>query len=48
MKRGFRAIASAGVRKQGSPEKLTVNDLMQIGSITKGDDVHHAGDLGGG
>ena len=32
---GVRAIASAGVRKQGSPEKLTINDLMQIGSITK-------------
>ena len=32
---GVQALASAGVRKQGSPEKLTVNDLMQIGSITK-------------
>lgn len=32
---GVRAIASAGVRKQGSPEKLTINDRMQIGSITK-------------
>ena len=32
---GIRAIASAGVRKQESPEKLTVNDLMHIGSITK-------------
>ena len=32
---GVRALASAGVRKQGSPEKLTVNDLVQIGSVTK-------------
>ena len=32
---GVRALASAGVRRQGSSEKLTVNDLMQIGSITK-------------
>ena len=32
---GVRALASAGVRKQGSPEKLTGNDLMEMGSITK-------------
>ncbi len=32
---GVRAIASAGVRRQGSPENLTGDDLMQIGSITK-------------
>ena len=32
---GVRALASAGVRKQGSPEKLTGNDLMKMGSITK-------------
>ena len=32
---GVRAIASAGVRKQGSPEKLTINDLVKMGSITK-------------
>ena len=32
---GVRALASAGVRKQGSPEKLTVNDLVHIGSNTK-------------
>ena len=32
---GVRALASAGVRRQGSSEKLTVNDLMQIGSVTK-------------
>ena len=32
---GIRAIAAAGVRKQGSSEELTINDLMQIGSITK-------------
>ena len=32
---GVRAIASAGVRKQGSPEKFTVNDLVKMGSLTK-------------
>ncbi len=32
---GVQALAAAGVRRQGSPEKLTGNDLMQIGSITK-------------
>ena len=32
---GIRAIASAGVRKQGSPEKLAVTDLVKMGSITK-------------
>ena len=32
---GVRAIAAAGVRKQGSPEKLTGNDRVKVGSITK-------------
>ena len=32
---GVRAIASAGVRKQGSSEKFTINDLVKMGSITK-------------
>ena len=32
---GVRAIAAAGVRKQGSPEKFTINDLVKMGSITK-------------
>ena len=32
---GVRSIAAAGVRKQGSPEELTGNDLVKIGSITK-------------
>ena len=32
---GVRALASAGVRRQGSPEELTVNDLVHIGSNTK-------------
>ena len=32
---GVRAIASAGVRKQGSPEKFTINDQVHIGSNTK-------------
>ena len=32
---GVRALAAAGVRRQGSSEKLTANDLMQIGSVTK-------------
>ena len=32
---GIRAIASTGVRKQGSPEKFTINDQVHIGSNTK-------------
>ena len=32
---GVRALASAGVRKQGSPEELTGDDLVKMGSITK-------------
>ena len=32
---GVRAIASAGVRKQGSPEQFTINDQVHIGSNTK-------------
>ena len=32
---GVRAVAAAGVRRQGSPEKLTVNDLVHVGSNTK-------------
>ena len=32
---GVRAIGAAGVRKWGSPEKFTVNDLVHIGSNTK-------------
>ena len=32
---GVRAIASAGVRKQGSPEEFTINDQVHIGSNTK-------------
>jgi len=32
---GIRALAAAGVRRQGSPQELTVNDLMKIGSVTK-------------
>ena len=32
---GVRAIASAGVRKQGSPEEFTINDLVHLGSNTK-------------
>ena len=32
---GVRAIGAAGVRKRGSPEKITVNDLVHIGSNTK-------------
>ncbi len=32
---GVRAIAAAGVRKQGSPEKFTINDQVHIGSNTK-------------
>lgn len=32
---GVRAIAAAGVRKQGSPEVITARDLVHIGSNTK-------------
>lgn len=32
---GVRAIAVAGVRRQGSSQELTVNDLIHIGSNTK-------------
>ena len=32
---GVRAIASAGVRKQGSPEKFTIHDQVAIGSNSK-------------
>ena len=32
---GVRAIASVGVRKQGAPEKFTINDQVHIGSSTK-------------
>ena len=32
---GIRAIASAGVRRQGLSEELTINDLVKMGSITK-------------
>ena len=32
---GVRAIGAAGVRKRGSPEKFTVNDLVHVGSNTK-------------
>ena len=32
---GVRAIASAGVRKQGAPEKFTIYDQVHIGSNTK-------------
>ena len=32
---GVRAIGAAGVRKRGSPEKITVDDLVHIGSNTK-------------
>ena len=32
---GVRAIGSTGVRKQGAPEKLTINDQVHIGSNTK-------------
>ena len=34
-RKGVRAIAAAGVRKQGSPEKLTVDDQVHLGSLTK-------------
>ena len=32
---GVRAVGAAGVRKQGSPEQVTVNDLTHVGSNTK-------------
>lgn len=32
---GIEAIAAAGVRKRGSPEKATVDDQFHIGSLTK-------------
>ena len=32
---GVKALAAAGVRRQGSPEELTGNDLVHIGSNTK-------------
>ena len=32
---GVRAVGAAGVRRQGSPEKVTVHDLIHIGSNTK-------------
>ena len=32
---GVKAIGAAGVRKRGSPQKVTVNDLVHIGSNTK-------------
>ena len=32
---GVRAIGAAGVRRWGSPERITVNDLIHIGSNTK-------------
>ena len=32
---GVRSIAAAGVRKQGSSEKFTINDQVKMGSITK-------------
>ena len=32
---GVRAIGAAGVRKRGSPEKITVTDLVHVGSNTK-------------
>ena len=35
VEQGVRAAATAGVRRQGSPEKLTVNDLVHVGSNTK-------------
>ena len=33
--KGIRGIAAAGVRKQGSNEEITINDLVHIGSNTK-------------
>ena len=32
---GVRAIGAAGVRRQGSPEEVTANDLVHLGSLTK-------------
>ena len=32
---GVRAIGAAGVRRQGSPETITIDDLVRIGSDTK-------------
>ena len=32
---GVKAIGAAGLRRQGSPEMITVNDLVHIGSDTK-------------
>ena len=32
---GVRAIGAAGVRRQGSPETITIDDLVHIGSDTK-------------
>lgn len=32
---GVRAIGAAGVRRQGSPEMITIDDLVHIGSNTK-------------
>ena len=32
---GIKGIGAAGVRKQGSPEEVTVNDLVHLGSLTK-------------
>ena len=32
---GIRAVGATGLRRQGSPEKVTVNDLIHIGSNTK-------------
>ena len=32
---GVRAVGAAGVRRQGSPEKVTIHDLIHIGSDTK-------------
>ena len=32
---GVRAVGAAGVRRQGSPEQVTVNDIIHIGSNTK-------------
>lgn len=34
-KKGVRAIATAGVRKHGSPEKLGITDQVHLGSLTK-------------
>ena len=32
---GIEAIATAGVRKRGSPAKATIDDQIHIGSLTK-------------